>query len=792
MIYNIISYFYHIVLIIFSLFITYYSNNYVIITINLCLLTFFLFKYKMVILKGFYIMKKRNLSLNIIFILTFIFTCSFSLKTINAQSYRYPLEDTKAHVTSPYGWRIHPIYGTKKFHAGVDLVCDSKYILAAKTGTVIETGYDSGRGNYVILQHSDNKDRSTYMHMSSIYVKKNQSIKQGQIIGYMGATGAATGVHLHFQVNKAPNYSSTAEVNPNKLKYTYNKNHTHVYNKYGVQDTKKHPHVLIGKCICGKLAKTTASTEKKYGLAKGCKKCLPVITSKYKAKTTSKSMKVKWSKVKNANSYKYYLYSVPKEYATFFPTLSGSTTKNEVTFTNLLPGEYKVFIQAIDSKYGTKSSASAQTVFYVDLPKYTPKKSIIADNKIYSLFEVSSSWKYSENICKRLGGHLAILSNSTRNTSVINMIKKYGKKDYYFIGATDEKKQGTFKWVDGTKFSYKAFAKGQPSDEYKDRPYIREDYLAIDTNKNYGWNDLSNFSTAEKKASTANKGFILQTDIPKAPAAPNIRLEQQGADNIIISWNKVNANKYLVYYSASENGKYTKLGETTSTNMTAKKLKFGQTYYFKVIGYATKFEFSAKGKYSEVKNIQIKPSNITALSIKDSPGSNVNIKYNKSYNATAYEVYRSTVKDRNYKKIGVTNKDNFTDKVKKDKFYYYKIRPYYKNQNTIIYGNYSYAVCIKYIKKPSTVKGIKITKGKNYAVKIKYSKSSYAKGYQIYRSNYKDKKFKRIATTSKLSYIDKSKKKKNKPYYYKVRAYNKIENVTSYGNYSKVKGAKFK
>ena len=77
-------------------------------------------------------------------------------------------------------------------------------------------------------------------------------------------------------------------------------------------------------------------------------------------------------------------------------------------------------------------------------------------------------------------------------------------------------------------------------------------------------------------------------------------------------------------------------------------------------------------------------------------------------------------------------------------------------------------------------------------MKIKYSKSSYAKGYQIYRSNYKDKKFKRIATTSKLSYIDKSKKKKNKPYYYKVRAYNKIENVTSYGNYSKVKGAKFK
>jgi len=734
-------------------------------------------------------MKNKNMLFIISFFITLTFTCFFNLNSVNAQSYRFPLQDTKANVTSPYGWRIHPIYGTKKFHAGVDLVCDSKYILAAKTGKIVEIGYDSGRGNYIILQHSDNKDRSTYMHLKSIYVKEGQSITQGQIIGYMGTTGASTGTHLHFQVNTASSsYSSTKNVNPAVLKYTYNKYHTHVYNKYGVQTSSTHPHKLIGKCICGKLASTTSSTSKKYGLAKGCKKCMPVITSKDKFRTTLTYKKIKWDKVQNANRYKYYLYCVSKQYATKFPTRYGTTTKNEITFTNLLPGEYKVYIQAEDSTYQTSSSPGDQSIFYVDLPKYTPKISVISGDKVYSLFEVSTSWKYAKDICKRLNGNLAVLNTKTKNTAVVNMIKKYGKKKYYFIGATDELKSGVFKWVDGTSFSYKAFAKGQPSNEYTDRPYIREDYLAIDTSKNYGWNDLSNYSTAEKKISTANKGFILQTNLPKAPAAPSVILTAEEKGNVKVSWNKVNtANKYLVYYSTSEKGTYTKLGETTSTSFTTKELTCGKTYYFKVIGYAKQFGVSVKGKFSNIKSIQIKPADLKNLKITNKDNKDVLISYDKSYNATGYQIFRSTSKDSGFTRIYSTTKLSYTDSIIKDKFYYYKVRPYHKNGTKVTYGNYSDIECIKFVKKPNAVKDIKLTRKANSGITISYDKASYAKGYQIYRSTYKDKEFVKIASTTDLSYTDTSSKINNKYYYYKVRAYNKTENMYAYSNYSTVK-----
>ena len=102
--------------------------------------------------------------------------------------------------TSPYGWRIHPIYGYRKFHYGVDLAAPSGTpIVATRAGVVEKTSYDSSSGYYVKIDHQDGF-ASKYLHMTHYIVKPGQSVSAGQVIGYVGSTGASTGPHLHFAI----------------------------------------------------------------------------------------------------------------------------------------------------------------------------------------------------------------------------------------------------------------------------------------------------------------------------------------------------------------------------------------------------------------------------------------------------------------------------------------------------------------------------------------------------------------------------------------------------------------
>ena len=103
-------------------------------------------------------------------------------------------------LTSPFGYRRHPVYGSSSMHTGIDIAAPmGTPIAAADSGTVIYTGWRGGYGNTVIVQHS--KDLSTlYAHGSRIATSNGAHVKRGELIMYVGSTGLSTGPHLHFEV----------------------------------------------------------------------------------------------------------------------------------------------------------------------------------------------------------------------------------------------------------------------------------------------------------------------------------------------------------------------------------------------------------------------------------------------------------------------------------------------------------------------------------------------------------------------------------------------------------------
>lgn len=103
-------------------------------------------------------------------------------------------------ITSPYGYRVHPIFGTTIYHSGMDIGVDyGTPIHAADSGTVIYSGWISGYGNAVIIDHG-NGVQTLYGHNQSLNVSEGESVSKGSVIAYAGSTGNSTGPHCHFEV----------------------------------------------------------------------------------------------------------------------------------------------------------------------------------------------------------------------------------------------------------------------------------------------------------------------------------------------------------------------------------------------------------------------------------------------------------------------------------------------------------------------------------------------------------------------------------------------------------------
>ena len=113
---------------------------------------------------------------------------------------RKPVAD--GFMTSPFGWRVHPLTHTSELHSGVDWAAPfGTPIFAAGNGTIEEIGVKGGYGKYVRVRHANGYE-TAYGHMTAFArgLDVGSRVRQGQVIGFVGSTGLSTGAHVHFEI----------------------------------------------------------------------------------------------------------------------------------------------------------------------------------------------------------------------------------------------------------------------------------------------------------------------------------------------------------------------------------------------------------------------------------------------------------------------------------------------------------------------------------------------------------------------------------------------------------------
>lgn len=126
-----------------------------------------------------------------------------STKEMRALSERIslPLKNSMS-ISSPFGFRIHPIFGIRKMHNGIDIKASYEKVYSVLDGVVSAAGWDpKGGGNYIKINHF-NRFETAYLHLSEMYYRVGERVRAGFIIGRSGDSGNSTGPHLHFAVKE--------------------------------------------------------------------------------------------------------------------------------------------------------------------------------------------------------------------------------------------------------------------------------------------------------------------------------------------------------------------------------------------------------------------------------------------------------------------------------------------------------------------------------------------------------------------------------------------------------------
>lgn len=130
----------------------------------------------------------------------FLLLClTFTASAQAPDSIRACLPLARLQMTSPFGYRVHPVTGLGQFHNGVDLRAHSDTVFSIMDGVVLQTGYDELLGIYIRIAHNDGL-QTLYGHLSITLVIAGETVSTGEMIAISGNTGRTTGGHLHFSI----------------------------------------------------------------------------------------------------------------------------------------------------------------------------------------------------------------------------------------------------------------------------------------------------------------------------------------------------------------------------------------------------------------------------------------------------------------------------------------------------------------------------------------------------------------------------------------------------------------
>ena len=116
---------------------------------------------------------------------------------------------------SPYGWRVHPITGKRKFHHGVDVALPvGTELRAPADGVIVHRGSGASGGNTLIVKHADDVFTVYYHLQKTSHLLEGTRVQQGEVIAHSGNTGASTGPHLHWEVRKSRRWGDTVDPVP--------------------------------------------------------------------------------------------------------------------------------------------------------------------------------------------------------------------------------------------------------------------------------------------------------------------------------------------------------------------------------------------------------------------------------------------------------------------------------------------------------------------------------------------------------------------------------------------------
>lgn len=264
-------------------------------------------------------------------------------------------------------------------------------------------------------------------------------------------------------------------------------------------------------------------------------------------------------------------------------------------------------------------------------------------------------------------------------------------------------------------------------------------------------------------------------------AAPGGASVGQAADGLVVSWNGVGAAGYEVYRAESKDGSYKRLASIKSVSYKDKTATKGKTYYYKVRGYLKMNKRQYFGGYSAITSGVI---NDGVPIVKVTPTDySVKLSWQAVKDISGYEVYRATSPNGSYKRLGINTKSPTweNDELTLGTLYYYKVRTYKKTGGTKKYGQYSLPVAGKTsVLAPTNIKA-SATSGK---IKLTWTASKGASGYEITRSTSANGTFKKVGTSTTASFIDTNGLSKGSSYFYKIRGYSKYAGKTHYGAYS--------